>query len=666
MTDSQLTLRIGSDSTKLQAGLRQSSAAIDSFGSKAKASIGRLGTAFKGAADRMLTPFNSLVLGGGLGMAIKNVGDLSESLMYYGFAAKKSDADTKVFRASLHRMAKETGVDVTEILNGVSKIGEITGQFDFAEEMGETIAKASKASGASVEDLANVASSLRVTMGLTSDEVAKFFNSLMVQGDQGSFVLRSFATEGKALLAATSTHGIKNANQFASFGAYLQVMNSQIKSEAELTTSVSALFSELTLKAKDLNKIGVHVFDKNREFNDFDAIIRQLMDKTNGDLQKLGKIFGASSIKALQPIITEYKNKWKTLDAITKSGQEGMTNTDVLDKRAAEASDAFVGSMGKIKAVAMEFADMNLTGPVEQLTSALNYLSNHQGIVTAGFKAMAAAAALLVSVKVVEFGKSVAGLAKDLRGIWSRKNGGNAAMPSADAAGLVQKVFVVNMPGTMPGVPGAPGTTTPVGNNAPATDISRSATQVVGTTREMGRFGTAVASARGGLNKLGNTLAGGTVLMAATNWAVGQIEQFGSAFMQWRETVNDVEKNSENYLREGEKAFEDRYGAKAGFYNKKLNDTMLAIQKEENSFLPSQKKIDALYAEQNRYRELMKNSIKNRDDSKTVSVEDYMKNLTVAPNIVINMSPDGRFNATSDGGKPANIKAQKKNTPFVG
>lgn len=91
-------------------------------------------------------------------------------------------------------------------------------------------------------------------------------------------------------------------------------MNAQIKSEAELTTSVSALFSELASKAKDLNKIGVHVFDKNKDFNDFDAIMRQLMDKTNGDIQKLGKLFGESSIKALQPIITEYKNGWKTVD----------------------------------------------------------------------------------------------------------------------------------------------------------------------------------------------------------------------------------------------------------------------------------------------------------------------------------------------------------------
>ena len=90
MANNEVTLRIGADATGLQNGLRQSSTAVSSFGTKARATIARVGGSMRGLADRMVTPFNSLVLGGGLGMAVKNVGDLSESLMYYGFAAKKS------------------------------------------------------------------------------------------------------------------------------------------------------------------------------------------------------------------------------------------------------------------------------------------------------------------------------------------------------------------------------------------------------------------------------------------------------------------------------------------------------------------------------------------------------------------------------------------------
>lgn len=658
MADNSVTLRIGADPTRLETGLRQSSASINSFGVRARASIARVGSSLRGLADRMVTPFNSLVLGGGLGMAVKNVGDLSESLMYYGFAAKKSDADTKVFRESLHKTAVETGVAANEILNGVSKIGEITGQFDFAEEMGPRLAKAAKASGASIEDLANVASSLKVTMGLTADEVSKFFNSLIVQGDQGSFVLRSFASEGKALLATTSTHGIKTADQFASFGGYLQVMNSQIKSEAELTTSVSALFSELTAKAKDLNKIGVHVFDKNKEFNDFDAIMRQLMQKTNGDLQKLGKLFGASSIKALQPIITEYKNGWETLDAITKSGQEGMTNTKVLDERFEKASNSFNSNVDKMKNVALEFADTNLTGPVEQLTTALGFLSRHQGIVTAGFKAMAVAAIALGAVKIGGLVKDVAGLARDIKGIWSKKGGAGPSATSAGASALnasIQKVFVVNMrDGLGGGSDYMDDDVPPVKNMAKQTSVAMET-----TTREVGKFRQGLSTARAGLNKLGNTALGRIGLTAATTWAMDKIYDFGQAFMEWRNVVADVEANSRAMVERNQENFEKRYGSKAAVYSKKHGETLLEIQKEENSFLPSQKKLDKLYADLNMYNTLMKNAIKNGDGKNGVSAQEYMANF------VINIDSSGKTVVETDKGKPPKVKVHK-NTPGWG
>ncbi len=662
MANNEVTLRIGADATGLQNGLRQSSTAVSSFGTKARATIARVGGSMRGLADRMVTPFNSLVLGGGLGMAVKNVGDLSESLMYYGFAAKKSDADTKVFRESLHKTAIETGVAANEILNGVSKIGEITGDFDFAEEMGPRLAKAAKASGASMEDLANVASSLKVTMGLTADKVAKFFNSLIIQGDQGSYTLQKFAAEGKALLAATSTHGIKTADQFASFGAYLQVMNAQIKSEAELTTSVSTLFSELVSKAKDLNKIGVHVFDKNKEFNDFDFIMRQLMEKTDGDLQKLGKLFGASSIKALQPIISEYKNKWKTLDAITKSGQEGMTNTKVLDERFQKTANDFNSNVDKMKAVALQFADTNLTGPVEQLTTALGFLSRHQGIVTAGFKMMAVAAAALGAVKIGGLVKDVAGLARDIKGIWSKKGGAGASAAGTGASALdasVQKVFVVNMRS------GFGGGTDYMDDDAPMHQpaTQKAAHAMDSTTKEVGRFRQGLSTARAGLNKFGSSFIGGTLMTAATGWAMNQIYNFGQAFMEWRNVVADVEANSRAMVNRNQAEFEKRYGPEAARWSKKHGDTLLEIQKEENSFLPSQKKLNKLYADLNMYNTLMKNAIKNGDGKNGVTSQEYMQALN--QNIIINVDSNGKAVVETDKGKPPKVSG-RKTTPGWG
>ena len=650
----EVTLRIGADPTKLKNGLKQSSAAIDSFGSKARASIARVGSSFKGLADRMVTPFTSLVLGGSIGMAIKNVGDLSESLMYYGFAAKKSDADTKVFRDSLHKMAVETGISANEILQGVSKIGEITGKFDFAEKMGGNLARAAKASGAAVEDLASVAASLSGSMGYGADQVQKAFNALIIQGEAGSFTLKGFASQGRALLASASSAGIKTSEQFAKFGSFLQIVNEKIKSEAETTTSVSTLFSELIDKAGDIQKkFGVKVLDKNKEMREFDVIIKEIMEKTGGKLNKLSPVFGASSMKAIYPLIAEYKNGWERMDKIAKDGMEGMTNTKVLDDYFNRTSNDFNTNIDKMKAVAQKFANEQLTGPVEDLTKALKYLNEHQGLVTAGFQTMKVAALALAAVKIGGLVKSVGGLAMDLKGIWSRKSGNATADAIEAAADGVQKVFVVNMGGGM-------GNANYMDDDLP-TPIKKSSETVAQTTKEVGRFRQGLSSARAGLNRLGSSPLAMSVMGAATSWAMGQIYNFGSAFMEWRSVVANSTESARQTIDTNAKSFEERYGKNA--HAKRYDETLKAINKEENSFMPSQKKLDNLYAQLSVSRELMKRDIEN--GSQRVTAKDYMQQFTVAPHIVINLdTSNNRFTAQSDGGKPANIRV--KNTPGMG
>ncbi len=650
----EVTLRIGADPTKLKNGLKQSSAAIDSFGSKARASIARVGSSFKGLADRMVTPFTSLVLGGSIGMAIKNVGDLSESLMYYGFAAKKSDADTKVFRDSLHKMAVETGISANEILQGVSKIGEITGKFDFAEKMGGNLARAAKASGAAVEDLASVAASLSGSMGYGADQVQKAFNALIIQGEAGSFTLKGFASQGRALLASASSAGIKTSEQFAKFGSFLQIVNEKIKSEAETTTSVSTLFSELIDKAGDIQKkFGVKVLDKNKEMREFDVIIKEIMEKTGGKLNKLSPVFGASSMKAIYPLIAEYKNGWERMDKIAKDGMEGMTNTKVLDDYFNRTSNDFNTNIDKMKAVAQKFANEQLTGPVEDLTKALKYLNEHQGLVTAGFQTMKVAALALAAVKIGGLVKSVGGLAMDLKGIWSRKSGNATADAIEAAAGGVQKVFVVNMGGGM-------GNANYMDDDLP-TPIKKSSETVAQTTKEVGRFRQGLSSARAGLNRLGSSPLAMSVMGAATSWAMGQIYNFGEAFIEWRSVVANSTESARQTIDTNAKSFEERYGKNA--HAKRYDETLKAINKEENSFMPSQKKLDNLYAQLSVSRELMKRDIEN--GSQRVTAKDYMQQFTVAPHIVINLdTSNNRFTAQSDGGKPANIRV--KNTPGMG
>lgn len=599
MATNELTLRLGADSTALNNGLRASTSAINSFSGKTRATFSRLGSSISSFSDRAITPMTGLLLGGSLTMAAKGVGDLSQTLLYYGMSAQKSDKDTAALRNSLHQMAMDTGVAADQILAGMSEIGEVTGDFDLGEKMGLNLAKASKASQASIKDLATVASSMNVSFGWGAEQIQQAFNALIIQGDAGSYTLQGFASEGKALLAAASSFGIKSTDQFASFGAYLQVMNTSIKSEAELTTSVSALFSELIGKQKELKKIGVSVFNADGSIKDFDIIMRELMAATDGNIKKISPMFGEGARKALIPIMSEYKKGWTTLDTITTDGMKAITNTDELDKRFAKTADDFNTNIAKMKASAVSFADTNLTGPISSLSDALKFLNGHQEIVSAGFKLMAGAALALTAVKIGGFIGQIRGLAGDLTQIWKGK-GKEASSSSADLS--VQRVFVTNMGG---GLGGSYYDDIPMSKKSVTASLPNASV-------EIGKFGKGLSAARSGLNKFGGTLIGGSLLTAATGWATQQIYDFGKTFIEWRNTVAEANAANAKYIAESGEAFSDKYKNKeankwASLYDKKLQE----YAEEGNKVFSSKSKLEQLSSDLTKYRKLMANELKN-------------------------------------------------------
>ena len=599
MATNELTLRLGADSTALNNGLRASASAINSFSGKTRATFSRLGSSISSFSDRAITPMTGLLLGGSLTMAAKGVGDLSQSLMYYGMSAKKSDKDTAALRKSLHQMAMDTGVDADQILAGMSKIGEVTGDFDLGEKMGLNLAKASKASQASVEDLATVASAMNNSFSWGADQIQQAFNALIVQGDAGSYTLQALAGEGKALLAAAKSFGVKSTDQFSSFGAYLQVINADIKSEAETTTSVSTLFSELIVKQKELKKIGVSVFNADGSIKNFDIIMRELMAATDGNIKKISPMFAEGARKALIPIMSEYKKGWTTLDTITTDGMKAITNTDELDKRFAKTADDFNTNIAKMKASAVSFADTNLTGPITSLSEALKFLNGHQEIVSAGFKLMAGAALALTLVKIGGFIGQIRGVAGDLTQIWKGK-GKEASSSSADLS--VQRVFVTNMGG---GLGGSYYDDIPMSKKSVTASLPNASV-------EIGKFGKGLSAARSGLNKFGGTLIGGSLLTAATGWATQQIYDFGKTFIEWRNTVAEANAANAKYIAESGKAFSDKYKNKeankwASLYDKKLQE----YAEEGNKVFSSKSKLEQLSSDLTKYRKLMANELKN-------------------------------------------------------
>jgi TP901 family phage tail tape measure protein len=635
MAITDVSLRIGADPTNLTNGLRNSTAAVNSFASKTRASISRLGAEMRGVMDRALTPLTGLMLGGGLGLAIKQVGDLSNSLMYYQFTAGKTDTEITKLRGSIHDLAVETGYSASVIQDGVSQMAEFTGDIDFSEGFINSAAKIARASNSTITDIASVGSSLKSSLGLSADEATKIFNMLIAQGDRGAYALNKMSQEGRALIANASTYGVRSTDQLAGFMAILQTANSSIKSESELTTAISRMMDDLISKQKELGKMGIKVFDKDGA-RDFETVVREIIEVTGGDLRKLGD-FGASSQKLLRPLILDYQNGWKQLNDIKEVGLKAATNTDEIDKRFARTRDDFKTNMQRMYASAVEFADTNLAGPVEKLSDVLKYLSENQKIVERGFKAIAVAATAMAAVKVGGFVRQIGTLAKDIKGIWSGKNA-----PAASAAiDAVQKVFVVNMGGgglgggnTLTSSPAPLDTWAWMGDSGPAKaqkELVLWESEWPNLQRAVNATGKAFNTARVGVNRFGNTLLGGSALTMATSWAIGKIQEFGSAFMEWRSVVAETNKQNREYIASQSNVVGDRYGSSAGRWSKKYDDALLKMAEEENSFLPSQKKINEYAAEIQKYRNLMNAEIRGESGKQYADRLNQEINIYVDP-----------------------------------
>ena len=655
MANNEVTLRIGADAAGLNTGLNRAKSTVKSFAGVTKASLSAVGKSIGNMnIGSILGP---LLIGGGIHYTVNAVGDLSRELLYYGMAAKKSDADTEVFRESLHNMAIQTGVDAKAILASISRVGEITGDFKFSEDMGIALAKTSLAANTSMEDLALLSSAINANVGWGMDKISKYFNSLIIQGDQGSFTLQKFAQEGKALFSSAAAFGLKSEEQFAYFGAMLQTIAPSIKSEAEITTSIGALFRDLKDKQKDLGKKGIKIFDKvdgKNQVRDLKSIIDDIMEYVDGDAKKLAQIgLTSESMKVLNPLMADYQKGWTKMKAITDSGLKGMSNTDELENRYQRATRTFDKSMEKIKASALKFADLNLAGPIDALSNALQSLSEHQTLLKLLF---GGAALSFIGVKSYKTGKGIFDFFKNLSSKQQHNEQPSNVIPFHPND--IQKVFVTNMGGGL-------------GNNYMDDDdgfptVQKSAKQTAETfnqtTKEVSRF-KYFASQRGWLDSIARTKVGMFALGSATTWAVGQIGNFISAFAEWRNVVADVEANSRAMVDRNQAEFEKRYGGQAAVFSKKHGETLLEIQKEENSFLPSQKKLDKLYADLNMYNTLMKNAIKNGDGKNGVSPQEYMQALN--QNIIINVDSNGKAVVETDKGKPPKVSG-RKTTPGWG
>ena len=247
------------------------------------------------------TDFGSLI-GKSQGLDARAV-DLSNASYMPGQAgANGKRVNAADLTAQVRSTAMSTGMSNEDIMGGLQGFVGKTGDLEAARATLTDLAKLSKATGTSMEDMSNAAADVSNQLGDVPDK-GELINHIMKtvagQGKLGAVEIKDMAVQmAKLASAAGGFEGTKEHN-IATMGALAQAarLHGGATSAAMASTSVAGFVGNLTKDAqvKKLHAANIDVFtdDTHTKKRDAEEIILSALKATNGDQGKLSKLFGS-------------------------------------------------------------------------------------------------------------------------------------------------------------------------------------------------------------------------------------------------------------------------------------------------------------------------------------------------------------------------------------
>lgn len=368
----------------LQGTARKFSSELSSFASQGQrhlSGLQRTAELSGKALNAMGNRYTALLSGGGLGLAMRNVGNFETRLTRLGIDGQVSDAKLKGLKNSLFEISQERdiGIDPKEALSGIEEIILKTGDLKFAEDNLRNIAIAISATGASGKDIGGMMAEFQ-KMGIKgSQDVLKSIDILNVQGKMGAFTLQNLAALGPRVVSAYTAAGRGGVESLREMGAALQMIRQGTGSSEMAASAFEATMRTLTdpQKIKQLKQLtGIQVFDVaklaegHKVLRPINEVMAEIIKKTKGDVTKLGLVFDAEAMRAFNSAASEFQRtgQIESLERYYKVHADGSTT--LADSRRAAAT--YAGAMNRLSSIWLEFSNNNLAGPVQDLSDALN------------------------------------------------------------------------------------------------------------------------------------------------------------------------------------------------------------------------------------------------------------------------------------------------------
>ena len=269
--------------------------------------------------------------------------DISTRLSVNARGAGEKGVDPTVLRREFEAAAlANPGVKATDVAAGAAGFVAKTGELGVARRFSSTFATVASASGASVEDISNAAADLFQKFDITSiEDMRSALAALTFQGKAGAFEIKDAAAQFAKMSAAASRFGVtKGAEGVKILGGLTQIARSATGSPEQAATAVEATFRQLVSKSKEIQGMGVHVFEKGSKSKTRDVrdVLTETIAKSKGSLPKLQEIFGDEGIRGISPLISAFNEaKGKATGTEAEKTAAGMAAVRAAFAKAIDA-----------------------------------------------------------------------------------------------------------------------------------------------------------------------------------------------------------------------------------------------------------------------------------------------------------------------------------------
>jgi phage tail tape-measure protein len=432
------------------AGMSKAAKASDEFAEKTIGAIGTVDKAISGTAAKL----GALGVTLSLGAAAKGIIEMDHRMTRMGLSVSASAEQMAKMKQTIFDVAQASDVkiDPSNILSGIEVIISQTSDLKYAENNIRNIALAIQATGESGESMGALFSEFR-KFEYSTEQISSLMDDMAAQANEGAFSLADFAKAAPQLFPALEEKKIKaTPENIKKVNTALQIINAGAKNPTKAVGAFNSALNELgdPDKQKKLRQIGISVRDPAGNFRDFNDIMFDIVAKANelGSTDRFNNIFSSSTMQAMRSYMTHGERMYENL---TNLGD----TAGLLQKQSETMAGTLQSNIKNLQTAFNNFANSNLTKPLEHLTGLLNKLAEDPKKLEAVFNAIKRGVLIIGGLKI---GAGIMSFLSTIRNFQGGSVNANITEKmSLQANSTAMPVYVTNWSGAASGSIGAAG-----------------------------------------------------------------------------------------------------------------------------------------------------------------------------------------------------------------